>query len=88
MKINANGVLTIPARFRKIGFETNHYVNVSLEEDGSLRVTPIEAIPRDQLGFHTRSWLTNEKKASRDLHTGKARSYKNREAFLKELEKW
>ena len=44
MRINANGVLTIPAKFRTAGFDVNHYVNVALEEDGSLKITPIEAI--------------------------------------------
>lgn len=88
MKINANGVLTIPVRFRKVGFETNHYVNVYLEEDGSLRITPVEAIPRDQLGFHTPLWLKKERKASRDLKTGKIKAYKNKESFLKAVKKW
>ncbi len=88
MKINANGVLTIPSRFRKSGFEINHYVNISLEEDGSLKVTPIEAIPRNQLGFHTKTWLKKEEMASRDLHSGKAKTYKNKETFLNTLKKW
>ena len=88
MKINMNGVLTIPVKFRKGGFEANHYVNVSLEEDGSLKLTPIEAIPKSQLGFHTGAWLKKERKASKDLRTGKAKPYKNKEAFLKTLKKW
>lgn len=88
MKINTNGVLTIPARFRKGGFEANHYVNVSLEEDGSLRLTPIEAIPKNQLGFHTEAWLKKERKATRELRTGKAKTYKDKETFLKTLKKW
>ncbi len=88
MKINANGVLTIPAKFRKLGFETNHYVNVSLEEDGSLKITPIEAIPRSQLGFHTEAWIKKEKKASQDLQEGKVKTYKSKESFLKAMKKW
>ncbi len=88
MKINANGVLTIPAKFRKAGFEANHYVNVSLEEDGSLKVTPIEAIPKNQLGFHTEEWIKKERKASADLKAGKAKGYKNRESFVKALRRW
>lgn len=88
MKINANGVLTIPARFRKAGFEANQYVNVALEEDGSLKLTPIEAIPRNQLGFHTEAWLKKERKATRELRSGKAKTYKDKEAFLKTLKKW
>lgn len=88
MKINANGVLTIPAKFRKAGYEVNSYVNVSLEEDGSLKITPIEAIPKSQLGFHTEAWIKKERKASRDLRTGKAKTYKSKEAFLKAIEKW
>ena len=88
MKINSNGVLTIPAKFRKAGFEPNHYVNVSLAEDGSLKVTPIEAIPRNQLGFHTEAWIKKERQASRDLKTGKSKAYPNKESFLKKLEKW
>lgn len=88
MKINSNGVLTIPAKFRKAGFETNNYVNVVLEEDGSLRVTPVEAIPRNQLGFHTGDWIRKERKASRDLRKGKTKTYPTQEAFTKALEKW
>lgn len=88
MKINSNGVLTIPAQFRKAGFEPNHYVNVSLNEDGSLKITPIEAIPRNQLGFHTPSWLKKERKASQDLPRGKIKTYKNKQDFLKALKKW
>ena len=88
MKINVNGVLTIPAKFRKGGFEANHYVNVSLEKDGSLQLTPIEAIPKNQLGFHTGDWIKKEQKASRDLRSGKVKSYKSRKAFLNALEKW
>ena len=88
MKINANGVLTIPAKFRKSGFEPNHYVNFSLEEDGSLHITPVEAIPTSQLGFHTGAWLKKERKASRDLKAGKAKTYSGKEVFLKALEKW
>ncbi len=88
MKINANGVLTIPVKFRKAGFEINHYVNVSLDEDGSLRLTPIEAIPKSQLQFHTETWIKKERKATRELRTGKAKSYKNKETFLKTIAKW
>ncbi len=88
MKINANGVLTIPAQYRKRGFETNRYVNVFLEEDGSLRITPIEAIPKEQLGFHTESWIRKERKASRDLQKGRVKTYKNKESFLTALKKW
>ena len=88
MKINANGVLTIPAKFRRAGFDVNHYVNVSLEEDGSLKITPIEAIPKNQLGFHAESWLKKERKATRDLRTGRSKTYKGKEAFLKALAKW
>ena len=85
MKINANGVLTIPARFRKKGFLANHYVNVSLEEDGSLRIVSVEAVPVDQLGFHTPTWIQKEKKASLDLKIGKAKTYKDKKAFLKAI---
>ena len=88
MKINANGVLTIPARFRKSGFSVNHYVNVCLEEDGSLRITPIEAIPKDQLGFHTEDWIRKERKASLDLKTGNVKTYKDKKSFLTSLKKW
>lgn len=88
MKINANGVLTIPVRFRKVGFEMNSLVNVALEEDGSLRITPVEAIPRDQLGFHTAAWLKKERKASQDLKKGRAKSYQDKAAFLATVEKW
>ena len=87
MKINANGVLTIPARFRKVGFQENHYVNVCLEEDGSLRIIPVEAIPRDQLGFHTEGWIKKERKASRDLKANKAKTYKDKKALLGALGK-
>ncbi len=88
MKINANGVLTIPVQFRKLGFEPNHYVNVLLEEDGSLKVTPIEVIPKDQQGFHTKKWLSKEQKASQDLKKGRVKSYQNKEVFLKAIKKW
>ena len=88
MKINSNGVLTIPAKFRKLGFEPNGYVNVSLAEDGSLKVTPIEAIPKSQLGFHTEEWIKKERKATQDLKTERAKTYKGKEAFLKALRKW
>ncbi len=88
MKINANGVLTIPAKFRKAGFDANSLVNVALEEDGSLKITPVEAIPKSQLGFHTASWIRKERKASADLKKGTAKSYKDKAEFLKSLEKW
>lgn len=88
MKINANGVLTIPAKFRKAGFDANSLVNVALEEDGSLRVTPVEAIPKNQLGFHTTSWIKKERKATRDLKSGRIKSYKDRTTFLETLKKW
>ena len=88
MKINANGVLTIPARFRKAGFDANSLVNVALEEDGSLKITPVEAIPKNQLGFHTTGWIKKERKASADLKKGRAKTYQDRAAFLKSLEKW
>ncbi len=88
MKINANGVLTIPAKYRKQGFEPNSYVNVAMDPDGSLRITPIEAIPKNQLGFHTEAWIKKERKATADLRSGKAKSYKNKQGFLKALDKW
>lgn len=88
MKINANGVLTIPAKFRKAGFDANSLVNVALEEDGSLRITPVEAIPKNQLGFHTAGWVKKERKASRDLKSGKGKTYKDKASFLEALKKW
>ena len=88
MKINQNGVLTIPARFRKAGFEPDNYVNIVLEKDGTLRITPIEAIPKNQLGFHTATWLRKERKASRDLKSGHIKIYPTRDAFLRTLKRW
>ncbi len=88
MKINANGVLTIPSKFRKLGFDPNQFVNVSLEEDGSLRVTPVEIIPSSQKGFHTKEWKSKEIKASQDLKKNKTKKYASEKHFIEVMKKW
>ncbi|MBF0493223.1 MAG: hypothetical protein HQM15_10640 [Deltaproteobacteria bacterium] len=88
MKINANGVLTIPSKFRKLGFDPNQFVNVSLEEDGSLKVAPVEIIPSSQKGFHTKSWKSKEQKASLDLRKKKTKKYASEKDFVEVMRKW
>ena len=86
IKINSQGVITIPAKYRKnTDFKEGSLVEIIMNDDGSLILIPVTVVPKDQVGFHTREWKDAEKKASEDLKTGKVKIYKTKKEFLKEL---
>lgn len=87
IRISANGDAPIPARLRRqVGLRGGSYVEV-VAEGNALKLIPVGAIPRNQLGFHTPDWIKAEREASHAHKKGKAIRYRNVQQMLEDLGK-
>lgn len=86
-RLNQNGQVSIPASIRKtlhlkkgdqLGFEV---------EGNALRVSPIVAIPKDQVWFYTSTVQSKIKKAKKEIDKGKGRSFSTADDLIKWLKK-
>lgn len=86
-KINAHGVITIPAIYRKTkGFKEGSLVEV-VEEGGVLKLIPMALVPKEQLGFHSKEWVEAEKEASLSHQKGKTIKYNDVDEMLRDLDR-
>ena len=86
LQIRSNGQITLPVSVRKqVHLEEGDLLEVVVEEDGTLRLTPQVAIDRSQAYFWTERWQQGENEADEDLNVGRFQDFESMDDLIKSL---
>jgi len=88
VKITRNGVVTIPAHFRKaLGLNEGDYVRAEMK-DGAIIFKPVEIVDAEDAWFYTREWQKGEAEVDLERAEGKvAGPFDDVEDAIRELKK-
>jgi len=87
LQIRSNGQITLPAAIRrKAKLSEGDLLDISIEEDGSTRLSPKVAVDRDQAYFWTQRWQQGEQEAEEDLSAGRHKDFDSLDELLEDME--
>jgi AbrB family looped-hinge helix DNA binding protein len=87
LQIRSNGQITLPASVRRqANLKEGDLLEISIEADGALLLTPKIAIDCDQAYFWTQRWQEGEQQAEEDLLAGRVRDFETMDDLLDELD--
>ncbi len=87
VQIRSKGQISLPASVRRqANLETGDTMEVTVEEDGSIRLTPKLIIDRSQAYFWSRQWQEGEQEAAADIENGRVHRFDTVEAALQFLD--
>jgi AbrB family looped-hinge helix DNA binding protein len=86
LQIRSNGQITLPIEVRRqANLKEGDLLEVAVEPDGTLRLTPKIAIDRSQAYFWTNRWQQGEREAEADLKSGRYKDFKSIEETIRDL---
>jgi AbrB family looped-hinge helix DNA binding protein len=86
LQIRDNGQITLPTSIRrKTNLKSGDLLEVNIESDGSIRLTPQVAIDRSQAYFWTKRWQEGERLAEEDIHSGRVKIFENVDDLIADL---
>jgi len=87
-KLTSGGQITLPKEIRtKVNMQPGDYVEVALDEQGHIILSPKKLIDASQSYFWTEEWQKGEKKADEDIKAGRVKRFKTASDAIKYLEK-
>ena len=87
LQIRSNGQITLPASIRhQANLQEGDALEVSIDEDGALRLIPQILVERSQAYFWTERWQAGEQATDEDLGAGRYKDFDDIESLLEELE--
>lgn len=87
LQIRENGQITLPTSVRrKTNLKAGDLLDIKVEEDGSIRLTPQMAIDRSQAYFWSKRWQAGEHQAEKDIQAGKVEKFDNVDDLVNDLE--
>ncbi|MBA4376518.1 MAG: AbrB family transcriptional regulator [Anaerolinea sp.] len=87
LQIRDNGQITLPTSVRrKTNLKAGDLLEVNIEEDGSIRLTPQIAIDRSQAYFWTKRWQEGERQSEEDISAGRVEKFDNVDDLIDDLE--
>jgi len=87
LQIRSNGQITLPATIRRqANLNEGDLLEITVDIDGSIRLSPKIAVDRDQAYFWTKRWQMGEKEAEEDLAAGRYKDFVSIDDMLDELE--
>ena len=87
LQIRDNGQITLPTSIRrKTNLKSGDLLDVKIEEDGSIRLTPQVAIDRSQAYFWTKRWQEGERQAEEDIRSGHIKKFDTVDELVSDLE--
>jgi len=87
LQIRSNGQITLPASVRhQANLHEGDALEVSIDEDGALRLIPQVLVERSQAYFWTERWQAGEQATDVDLEAGRYKDFDDIESLLEELE--
>lgn len=71
LQIRSNGQITLPATIRRqANLKEGDTLELGVNEDGTLYLSPKIAIDRSQAYFWSKRWQTDEQEAQKDIDNG------------------
>ncbi|MCX6053612.1 MAG: AbrB/MazE/SpoVT family DNA-binding domain-containing protein [Chloroflexi bacterium] len=87
LQIRDNGQITLPTSIRlKANLKAGDLLEVNIEEDGSVRLTPQMTIDRSQAYFWTKRWQEGERQSEEDINAGRVEKFDNVDDLIADLE--
>lgn len=84
-RVNRHGQVSIPAAVRKaVGVKEGDQLGFEVEGN-TIRVSPIVAVPKDQLWFYTRTVQKKIQKTVREMNQRKGRSFSKADDLIQWL---
>jgi AbrB family looped-hinge helix DNA binding protein len=86
-KLTSGGQVTLPKEIRiKTNMQPGDFVEVNLDEEGRIVLTPKKLVDASQAYFWTEEWQNGERKASEDIKAGRVKRFKSAADAVKHLE--
>ncbi len=86
-KLTSGGQVTLPKEIRmKINMQPGDFVEVNLDEEGHIILTPKKLIDASQAYFWTEEWQEGERKADEDIKAGRVKKFRSAADAVKYLE--
>ena len=87
-KLTAGGQITLPKGVReKTNMETGDFVEVKLDEEGRIVLTPKKLVDASQAYFWTEQWQKGEAEAEADIKAGRIEAFDSVEQLLEDLDR-
>lgn len=86
-KLTSGGQVSLPKEIRtKINMQPGDFVEVKLDEEGRIVLTPKKLVDASQAYFWTEEWQKGERKADEDIKAGRVKRFKSAAEAVKYLE--
>ena len=86
-KLTSGGQITLPKEIRiKTNMQPGDFVEVKLDEEGRIVLTPKKLVDASQAYFWTKEWQEVELKADEDIKAGRVKRFKSAADAVKYLE--
>jgi AbrB family looped-hinge helix DNA binding protein len=86
-KLTNGGQITLPKEIRKrINIQPGDYVEVNLDEEGHIILSPKKLVDAGQAYFWSDEWQKGERKADDDIRAGRVKRFKTATEAIKYLE--
>ena len=85
-KLTRGGQVTLPKEIRKkVNMEPGDFVEVKLDDEGHIVLTPKKLIDASQAYFWTEEWQKEERAADEDIKAGRGKRFKSGAEAVKYL---
>jgi len=86
-KLTSGGQVTLPKAIRmKTNMQPGDFVEVKLDKEGRIVLTPKKLVDASQAYFWTEEWQNGERKADDDIKAGRVKRFKSAAEAIKYLE--
>jgi len=86
-RLTSGGQITLPKEIRlKTNMEVGDFVEVKLDEEGHIVLTPKKLVDASQAYFWTEEWQRGERKADEDIKAGRVKQFNSVTEAVKYLE--
>ena len=86
-KLTSGGQVTLPKEIRtKTNMQPGDFVEVRLDEEGRIVLTPKKLVDASQAYFWTEEWQKGERKADEDIKAGRVKQFNSVGNAVKYLE--
>ena len=86
-KLTSGGQVSLPKEIReKTNMEPGDFVEIELDEEGQIVLTPKKLVDANHAYFWTEEWQKGERKADEDIRAGRVKKFKSTKEAVKYLE--
>ncbi len=86
-RLTSGGQITLPKQIRlKTSMEVGDFVEVKLDEEGHIVLTPKKLVDASQAYFWTEEWQRGERKADEDIKASRVKQFNSVTEAVKYLE--